>query len=104
MTKLPSIAISLVLLPVLSCSAVGDLRGLPQGISVPARQAIRAGRYTLILHSDDDSTELYDLTADLGETVDLAADQPVRVAGLKSRLKVWLADIGANMPRALERK
>jgi arylsulfatase A len=63
--------------------------------------AIRAGRHKLILHYGDDSAELYDLSADISETRDLSAALPAKTAELKGKLKAWLRDTGAKMPRRL---
>lgn len=42
--------------------------------------------------------ELYDLVSDLGETRNLADEQPDRVAELDSLLEGYLARIGALLP------
>ena len=60
--------------------------------------AIRDGKYKLILNYDDNSVELYDLDADLGETKNLAADLPELTAGLRKRLEAWLDNTGAGRP------
>lgn len=60
--------------------------------------AIRRGRWKLIEYYEDDRVELYDLTADLGETHDLAASQPARAAELRSELQHWLRGVDAQMP------
>ena len=63
--------------------------------------AIRAGDYKLIeFYNDlkDIRLELYNLREDIGETKDLAAAQPQRVAELRERLHRWQRDVGAQMP------
>lgn len=63
--------------------------------------AIRAGDYKLIeFYHDlkDIRLELYDLRADIGETKDLAAAEPKRVAELRARLHAWQREVGAQMP------
>ena len=61
--------------------------------------AVRSGKFKLINHYDDDSVELYDLSADLSETRDLSLQMPKKTAELKGRLKAWLHETGAKMPR-----
>ncbi|MFM7556485.1 MAG: sulfatase/phosphatase domain-containing protein, partial [Verrucomicrobiota bacterium] len=58
--------------------------------------AIRAGRHKLIEHFEDGRLELYDLVADIGETRDLAAAEPDRVAALRGRLEAWRRSVGAE--------
>ncbi|QNA45992.1 sulfatase [Lacibacter sediminis] len=53
--------------------------------------AIRKGNYKLIYHYEDESIELYDISVDIGEKKNLAA-QNVQVAKqLKNQLDKWLA-------------
>jgi len=52
--------------------------------------AIRAGEWKLIRWFEDDSAELYNLTADPGETKNLAAEKPQVAAELRSKLDRWL--------------
>ncbi len=61
--------------------------------------AIRMGDFKLIRFFDDDSVELYDLKNDIGETKDLAKEQPERTDRMRNRLDVWLKESGANLPR-----
>ena len=63
--------------------------------------AIRAGDYKLIeFYNDlkDIRLELYNLRADIGETRDLAATEPGRVAEMRAQLHVWQREVGAQMP------
>lgn len=60
--------------------------------------AIRVGSYKLIERYDDGSAELYDLDTDLGESRDLAADEPEVAAALLARLQAWREDVDAAMP------
>lgn len=63
--------------------------------------AIRAGDYKLIeFYNDlkDIRLELYNIRADIGETKDLAATEPKRVAELRERLHAWQREVGAQMP------
>ncbi|MDA0874514.1 MAG: sulfatase, partial [Bacteroidetes bacterium] len=61
--------------------------------------AIRMGDYKLILFYDDDSVELYNVAEDISESNDLAKEMPEKAAEMKARLKAWLTDSGAKMPR-----
>ena len=61
--------------------------------------AIRSGCYKLILNYDDQSTELYDLQADIGEKHDVANVFPERTRAMRQSLLRWLKDTGAKMPR-----
>jgi arylsulfatase A-like enzyme len=48
-------------------------------------------QYKLISRPLDEEIELYDLLADPSESVNLAAEQPERVAAMQAKLKAWLA-------------
>jgi arylsulfatase A-like enzyme len=60
--------------------------------------AVRSGSYKLIRRYDDDTLELFDLTGDIGETVNLAEKKPELAAKLDGQLGRWLKDAGAQMP------
>lgn len=60
--------------------------------------AIRSGQYKLIRRYDDQSVELYDLSADLGEARNLAFQQPELAAKLNEELGRWLKSTGAQLP------
>jgi arylsulfatase A len=63
--------------------------------------AIRAGDFKLIEFFHDlkePKLELYNLRTDIGETTDLAAAEPRRVADLRARLHAWQGDVGAQLP------
>ncbi|MSQ94493.1 MAG: sulfatase [Gemmataceae bacterium] len=62
--------------------------------------AIRAGSWKLIEHYENGACELYDLAKDLGETTDLAAKEPGRVADLRGKLEKWRREVGAQEMRA----
>jgi arylsulfatase A-like enzyme len=51
--------------------------------------AVRQGRWKLIDFYDTGESELYDLRADLGETHNLANEQPARAAKMKAMLAEW---------------
>ena len=58
--------------------------------------AIRDGSWKLIEHYENGACELYDLAKDQGETNDLAAKEPGRVADLRGKLEKWRRDVGAQ--------
>lgn len=60
--------------------------------------AIRSGSWKLIEFFDDNSLELYDLSADLSETRNLAPERPELAAELQQRLANWRAITAAPMP------
>ena len=64
--------------------------------------AVRAGRYKLIEYFDGGSSELYDLSQDVGEQRNLAADMPAVVGQLKEKLAGWRAETGAAMPASAQ--
>ncbi len=61
--------------------------------------AVRVGDWKLIEFFDTGAAELYNLKDDIGETADLAAKRPDKVAELRKRLADWRASVGAVMPR-----
>lgn len=60
--------------------------------------AMRQGKFKLIENFDDGSLELYDLTTDIGEKRNLAAQVPERAAEMRQQLLDWRAATGAPMP------
>jgi arylsulfatase A-like enzyme len=60
--------------------------------------AIRAGDWKLVRFFQDDRRELYNLKSDIGETRDLSASDPAKVAELQARLDTWLQSAGAQLP------
>ena len=60
--------------------------------------AIRKGNYKLIEFFEDDHVELYNLDADIGETVDLVSAYPDLAAELLDDLRRWRRSVGAQMP------
>ena len=60
--------------------------------------AVRSGDWRLVHFNEDGRHELYDLSRDEGETTDLAAREPARVAELRAKLDAWLAAVGAQLP------
>ncbi|MFP6739476.1 MAG: sulfatase [Planctomycetota bacterium] len=64
--------------------------------------AVRDGKYKLIEWYDDNSFELYDLAADIGEKKDLSKKMPQKAAELLGKLRAWRKSSGAWMPRKRE--
>ena len=64
--------------------------------------AIRSGKHKLILRFDDNSVELYDLQSDIGETKNLAGEQPELASLLRGRLETWLRDSNAKLPMRVD--
>ena len=60
---------------------------------------IQSGRWKLLEFLEDGRLELYDLEADVGESRNLAADEPARAGDLHARLVAWRNDVGAKLPR-----
>jgi arylsulfatase A len=62
--------------------------------------AIREGNYKLIEFYEDGKLELYDLTQDIGEKKNLAAEMPRKAAQLQQKLARWRRSVKAKMPTA----
>lgn len=60
--------------------------------------AVRAGDWKLQEFFEDGRLELYNLREDLGETNNLAAQQPDKTKELHEKLVAWRKSIGAPMP------
>ncbi len=60
--------------------------------------AVVTGRYKLIRFYDDDSSELYDLKADIGEKNDLSKSKPELAQKMLKELNDWLKESKAKMP------
>jgi arylsulfatase A-like enzyme len=58
--------------------------------------AVRDGAWKLIEHYEDGRCELFDLDKDPGETTDLGAKDPGRVALLRGELEKWRRAVGAQ--------
>lgn len=66
--------------------------GIPGG-------AIRMGEYKLVERYEDGRTHLYNLQDDIGETQDLAEQEPERVAQMRARLHAWYKQVDAKFLR-----
>lgn len=60
--------------------------------------AIRSGDYRLIEFHEDESVRLFDLSKDIGETIDLSRQQPEKSAQLRDDLHRWRTSVNAQMP------
>lgn len=60
--------------------------------------AIRSGTWKLIEHFEDSSVELFDLSNDISETMNVADSNSDRVSELKKKLGDWRTRVGAAMP------
>lgn len=60
--------------------------------------AIRKGDHKLIVFFDDGRRELYDLSKDIGESKNLAAEQPELADTLYDELKNWWKEVDAQFP------
>ncbi len=59
--------------------------------------AVRLNNYKLIEYFEDGSTELFDLSRDIGELNDLSETKPQVAGKLKGMLHEWYEEVGANM-------
>lgn len=62
--------------------------------------AVRVDDWKLIERYEDGRVHLYNLREDPGEALDIAAENPERVADLRDRLHRWYADVDAQFLRA----
>lgn len=60
--------------------------------------AIRARDWRLAEFFEDNHVELYNLKDDIGETKDLAKENPEKAKELTDRLRAWRKSIGAQLP------
>ncbi|MCS5565719.1 MAG: sulfatase [Methylococcales bacterium] len=60
---------------------------------------VRAGNWKLIEAFETGKLALYDLANDLGETTDLASENPAHVKKLQALLKTWQQEVGADPMR-----
>jgi len=60
--------------------------------------AIRIGDWKLIDFWEDDTVELYHLAEDAGETNDLSATKPEKLAELRKKLAAWQTEMNAAIP------
>ena len=60
--------------------------------------AIRAGDQKLVEWFEDGRIEVYNLTADPGESKNLATEEPELTMELLAMLRSWRKEVGAQMP------
>ncbi len=60
--------------------------------------AIRVGSMKLIEYFEDGRFELFDLSKDIGESRNLAAEKPEVVKEMSAKLAAWRKEVGAKMP------
>jgi N-acetylgalactosamine-6-sulfatase len=63
-----------------------------------ARLAVRDGNWKLLMDPEGERVELYDIPNDAGESNNLAAEQPERVAELRTRIRAWKATLPTEPP------
>lgn len=78
-------------LPTYLGAGPGKWRSLPGG-------AIRMGDFKLLEFFEDGRLELYNLKEDLGQTRNLAEEEPERAKTMHAKLVDWRESIGAKMP------
>jgi arylsulfatase A-like enzyme len=59
---------------------------------------VQAGDWKLMEFLEDGRLELYNLESDIGETKNLAKDNPAKTKELYDRLSAWRAEVNAPMP------
>ena len=59
---------------------------------------MREGDYKLVYFYDDEKSELYNLSDDISEAIDLSQSEPERTLRMENQLKAWLNKTGANRP------
>lgn len=70
-----------------------------RGRDVVPYSIIRQGRWKLIKYYQGKPFELFDLENDLSERQDLSGEHPELVEELDDRLRAWLREVGARLPR-----
>src|SRR5262249_1700494 len=84
------------LIPVLRGESLAP-RKLPLGWELFGNRAIRDGDWKLLWNAGDKVWELYDLSTDRAETVDLAEKNPERVAETAAKWAEWARQTGAPL-------
>jgi len=70
----------------------------PSGPGIGATSTIRKGNWKLIYYHLDQRFELFNLKTDIGETQNLANDQPEKLKKLAKTLTDYLINVDAQMP------
>jgi arylsulfatase A-like enzyme len=63
-------------------------------------KGMRFGKYKLLRHLDNEPWQLFDLSADIGETKDLAKPQPDVVKALAARFESWQSSVKNDPTRS----
>jgi iduronate 2-sulfatase len=84
------------LLPALAGGPVERL--VPMYWRWDGRVAWREGPWKIVVDEGLEKPELYDLSADLAETTDLAAREPKRLSAMMTRLQAYQAEVEAEGP------
>lgn len=64
--------------------------------------AIRVGHHKLLQNFEDGSIQLFDLSSDPAESIDISGSQPAVVNDLKTRLNTWYTETNAQFLRPRE--
>ena len=72
----------------------------PEGPGCDPFTAVRAGDWKLIYFYRDQRHELYNLSADLGESTDLLWKQPDKAKELSAIMQSWMQNVDAQMPES----
>jgi len=70
----------------------------PHYHSLPPHGAVRSGNWKLIVNYESDTSELFDLASDPGETNNLGSTRPDVVRTMREYLTQHLQNLGAQMP------
>lgn len=70
----------------------------PTGPGIGATSTIRKGDWKLIYYHLDSSFELFNITADIGETTNLASKEGEKLQALANELSTYLRSVDAQMP------
>jgi arylsulfatase A len=60
--------------------------------------AMRLGDYKLVEHFETGAVELFDLSVDVGENVDVSRHFPDKTVAMHTMLQAWRTEVDATMP------
>lgn len=72
------------------------------GVEGGPQTVIRSGDWKLIKRYEDNSLELYNLKDDIGESQNMAANQPEVLTRLRTKMEDWLKEVDAFIPTRKE--
>ncbi len=85
------------LLPLISGEEQGDRAAFSENLYYyQERKSVTTGKHKLIYTPDSGDAELYDLEADPGEKINIAAEIPNETSQLKEKLLDWIKDCQAR--------